>query len=66
MGLISTCTGGACRSPRSAALTRDEAALDGDAQDFYATWARKEAVLKAMEIGAIMRDFLRSILRINK
>jgi hypothetical protein len=36
---------------RSAALTRDEAALDGDAQDFYATWARKEAVLKAMEIG---------------
>jgi phosphopantetheinyl transferase len=36
---------------RSAALTPEELALDVDAQDFYATWARKEAVLKAMEIG---------------
>jgi phosphopantetheinyl transferase len=36
---------------RSAALAPEELALDGDAQDFYATWARKEAVLKAMEIG---------------
>lgn len=36
---------------RRAALAQEELALDGDAPEFFATWARKEAVLKAMEVG---------------